>query len=677
MKFNNKCVKNMYRIFIVVLIGVVTYSCERESAYSVLLTEDYPDLYAHVFERNADSILTFIDHPSSYIQQQAWRALISTQVEDVDELLNKVQYANKYDGWIALSNHELSDDQLSRLHNLWSQRVKFRTGISMVLGKQGNQESLDFLVGNFDNFMDQPYEFETALAISRLMLRHDINISTRKSLLKYAAVIDEPELFRAYFYGLYRGRIALDDDEMISILWDTYNWTEHPEIKQYVLRILFNSEAEWTLNRISADGISTMNVQLAVELAQNTALLPWSSKLESLYEQLLKHSNPVVNETALNQLQIHPGKPSAFDEVILLHIVNNKNIKPSVRLSGILTLDDSGDFLELAEKLSSGNDYLFLKKLHIYQKSIAEDDYLHMLESFISSENGIQAMFAAQALSEWWSDVGRDSGNSEKKEKVRSLMFKLMEKGNRSITYVTVPFMQNSGLITPQDYQKLESYLTMYNLPEDVEVYQVFGSFLKDSFEQESQALIDSLAQSGNQALNKTLQQQGWELPEFESQPQKFRSPDWQRLGELEYEPVWVLETEKGVIKITMDVLSAPATISGIDSLSRTRAYDSVAFHRVVPNFVIQGGDVESGDGFGGPEYIVPTEASSKHYVRGMVGIASAGTDTEGSQYFVMHDWAPHLNGRYTIIGEVTEGMDIVDKIMVGDKVLKTYWQNR
>ena len=94
-----------------------------------------------------------------------------------------------------------------------------------------------------------------------------------------------------------------------------------------------------------------------------------------------------------------------------------------------------------------------------------------------------------------------------------------------------------------------------------------------------------------------------------------------------------------------------------------------------MPNFVIQGGDVETGDGFGGPDYVVPTEASAKEYRRGMVGIASAGTDTEGSQYFVMHQWKPHLNAGYTIIGEVVEGVDVVDRIMVGDLVTKAYWQ--
>ncbi len=300
---------------------------------------------------------------------------------------------------------------------------------------------------------------------------------------------------------------------------------------------------------------------------------------------------------------------------------------------------------------------------------------MDMLEGHIGSQNRMEVLFAAQALSGWWGELEASDKTSSRKEKVRSMVFDLLEKGDRSITYVTVSFLQSADLLEQGDFNRIENVLSQYSLPADIEVYQVFGGLLFNNFEEQARPLIDSLTQESNTALNNTLRSQGWDVDEIEAEPQKFRTPNWDRLAELEYEPIWVLETNKGTIKIAMDVLSAPASISGIDSLTRAGAYDSVAFHRVVPNFVIQGGDVETGDGFGGPDYVVPTEASAKEYRRGMVGIASAGTDTEGSQYFVMHQWKPHLNAGYTIIGEVVEGVDVVDRIMVGDLVTKAYWQ--
>ncbi|PKD45326.1 peptidylprolyl isomerase [Rhodohalobacter barkolensis] len=135
--------------------------------------------------------------------------------------------------------------------------------------------------------------------------------------------------------------------------------------------------------------------------------------------------------------------------------------------------------------------------------------------------------------------------------------------------------------------------------------------------------------------------------------------------------PFWELKTEKGTIVVRLDPLSAPFTVSSIDSLTRAGLYDDVVFHRVVRNFVAQGGDFDRKDGFGGPDYRIPTEPSFETFERGMAGIASSGTDTEGSQFFFMHRWSPHLDGHYTNFGEVTRGIDVLDNLQVGDRVLE------
>ncbi|MGN8226302.1 peptidylprolyl isomerase [Gracilimonas sp. BCB1] len=677
MKFNTKCVKSMCVLMMVTFSAFLTTSCMQESAYSELLTDEYPELYRHAFDRNADSLLAYTEHPDSFVQDQAWRALISTPVEDMDAFLTQAQYANTELGWMALSAHELTDEQLTRLHDLWNRRASMRKGISKVLGQQGNQESLDLLVHNFDEIIgpDSDYEYNSALAMGRLMMEHEMPESSRRSILRYAAVLEEEDLYRAYFYGLYRGDEIIEDEQIRTNIWEAYEWVESPYIRQYALRIAFKSDAEWTLERLPVEDISDMNVQLAVELANQASNAGWSPKLEEVYTRLLDHPNPVVNEVALNRIANHPEKEANFDAVISAKIVENEQKEASVRLSGIIALSEADEYLSLAESLSGGQEYLLIKKLHIYRQALNADEFLEKLEEYAGSSNRMEALFAAQAMSGWWADLEESQKTTTVEEKVRNLVFDLLERGDRSITYIAASFMRNAGVIEDEDYTRIEAMLANYQLPEDIEVYQAMAGFFYERFRDEAQILIDSLAAKGNPALNSTLANQGWDVPDAEAEPPTFRTPDWQRLAELDFEPVWVLETEEGTIKIAMDVLSAPATISGIDSLTRAGAYDSVAFHRVAPNFVIQGGDVETGDGFGGPDYVVPTEASGKEYRRGMVGIASAGTDTEGSQYFVMHDWAPHLNGRYTIIGEVIEGMDVVDRIMVGDKVLKASWQ--
>lgn len=97
--------------------------------------------------------------------------------------------------------------------------------------------------------------------------------------------------------------------------------------------------------------------------------------------------------------------------------------------------------------------------------------------------------------------------------------------------------------------------------------------------------------------------------------------------------------------------------------------FRGIAFHRVVPAFVAQGGDPR-GDGWGGPGSTIPCELSALPYERGTLGMALSGRDTGGSQFFIAHTPQPHLEGSYTVFGKVIRGMDVVDRLTVGDTIL-------
>lgn len=143
----------------------------------------------------------------------------------------------------------------------------------------------------------------------------------------------------------------------------------------------------------------------------------------------------------------------------------------------------------------------------------------------------------------------------------------------------------------------------------------------------------------------------------------------WEDLRRLGSAPLLVLETERGRVALRLDAEQAPATVAAIARLAEEGRYDGVPFHRVVPNFVAQGGDVERGDGYGGPGFRLPSEFTRRPFRRGTVGMASAGKDTEGSQFFITHSMQPHLDGRYTAFGAVVGGMEVVDRIRQGDLI--------
>ncbi len=129
------------------------------------------------------------------------------------------------------------------------------------------------------------------------------------------------------------------------------------------------------------------------------------------------------------------------------------------------------------------------------------------------------------------------------------------------------------------------------------------------------------------------------------------------------------LETQKGVIVFEL-AADAPVASSNLIYLASKGFYDGLTFHRREEGFVIQGGDPK-GDGTGGPGYKFGDEKVIGDYARGVVAMANAGPNTNGSQFFIMLKDTPGLPKQYTIFGKVIEGMDVVDGIIVGDKILK------
>lgn len=153
--------------------------------------------------------------------------------------------------------------------------------------------------------------------------------------------------------------------------------------------------------------------------------------------------------------------------------------------------------------------------------------------------------------------------------------------------------------------------------------------------------------------------------------PPETPSVDWNALQTLGPHPRLRLDTEKGRITVELDAEQAPQTVQTICRFAREGRYDGVPFHRVIANFVIQGGDFARKDGYGGPDFFIRSEFTRIPYTTGTIGMASAGKDTEGSQYFITHSMQPHLDGRYTAFGTVVAGHTAVDRILANDKVLR------
>lgn len=146
----------------------------------------------------------------------------------------------------------------------------------------------------------------------------------------------------------------------------------------------------------------------------------------------------------------------------------------------------------------------------------------------------------------------------------------------------------------------------------------------------------------------------------------------WSQPPQMTIDPaktyVATIETDRGTIELELYPQHAPKTVNNFRFLAKEGFYDGVTFHRVISNFMIQGGD-PTGTGRGGPGYRFEDETKGNPltHEKGVISMANAGPNTNGSQFFITHGPQPHLNGKHTVFGKVVKGQDVVDAIRQGD----------
>jgi cyclophilin family peptidyl-prolyl cis-trans isomerase len=190
--------------------------------------------------------------------------------------------------------------------------------------------------------------------------------------------------------------------------------------------------------------------------------------------------------------------------------------------------------------------------------------------------------------------------------------------------------------------EELESALIALELPEEIEAYD---------------ALADCLARLKNE--------------KYTRQPPAYNHPiPWDLVSQLPDTLKAEVNTSRGTITLDLYPRIAPGSVMNFVQLSKDGFYKGKNFHRVVPNFVIQGG-CPRGDGYGSLDYSIRSELPPVYFnAEGCLGMASAGNHTEGTQWFITHSPTPHLDGNYTLFGKVTSGMDVVHAIQVGDEII-------
>lgn len=296
-----------------------------------------------------------------------------------------------------------------------------------------------------------------------------------------------------------------------------------------------------------------------------------------------------------------------------------------------------------------------------------------VLEDEAGWENPLVASAALEGLEDRWR---RGAGGAfAPPEAYYAAFVEGVERGDRATVAAAAPVLADSAFVAMGSVDVLLRAWRSLSAPEDLEAMAAVLEALGAAGASEARPALDQGLHHSEPALRRAAAAalSGWTgetvAPPAGTDPPD-RAVDWAALAELGPRPRLAIQTAKGLVVIELDAEQAPLTTQTLTEFAREGRFDGVPFHRVVPNFVIQGGDFERGDGWGGPGFEIRTEPTRIAYERGTAGMASAGKDTEGSQWFVTHSIQPHLDGRYTAFGRVVRGMDVVDRILEGDVVI-------
>lgn len=646
------------------------------------------------------NLIKYINSDDDNLSVRALLALANLQDSAMSEFAGEVllkNYSSQRKSMAAFALGEIgtSDAVAYLLKSLESESDKDAIcSILDALGYCGNSDALDAILKK--NFSDDKINKAVALSIARFAIRGIRSESAVSRLISFVDgnPNDSLEMLTAYAFSRIRNgslllpaksclRKLLSSPQPFSKMW-AYNAFAYIGDMDDLERLISNFETEKNLNvriamlnslsvykNFSDNIISGKLLSLLINAMDDTDLyiritaIAQAGNLGSDYDgmsQVAIHlagalwqkykSGSITEKAEAIQSYAKIKKHSAENEILNEYInAQNYAIKPAI----IRALKYTGD-PEVVRKLRdviSIDVHKYTDSHNMSSPEIIQDDTLAAIyRAFIETVN-----------------VCKDSASDSTKNFIRLIMLEFLGSKDAPIvdecfnalnSDMYKNFRDELGIVIGFDFNDL-------TMPEDKEVIKLFIkeiSFLKS---RSADDVLTQLASSDDFEISdmacKALKNLNG--AEIVSDAKRKTFTDYEN---LKYKNA-VIHTNKGDIHLKLYTDIAPMTCLNFIRLAKSNFYNRTLFHRVIPNFVIQGGDPLN-TGWGGTDYTIRSEFSPLHFTEGKLGMASDGKDTEGSQFFIMHIPHYHLDGRYTLFGEVISGMDIVNIIFTDDYVI-------
>jgi cyclophilin family peptidyl-prolyl cis-trans isomerase/HEAT repeat protein len=610
-------------------------SVKAENKFS---DEEQRIIYNHQDRRETASLIAYLSNENAEYREQACLALASVQdstalgslTSRLKDSTTDVRLAAAYA--IGQLKSEMAADSL--LFALaWEQTPIVRKVLLEALGKcSGKEQMIDFL--NYEP-LDSLSKAGFAWGLYRAGVRGLATPVMVAAAVSYLYDNESPaaRLGAAHFLGRSREvELTLYQDSVLAVALND----QSPDVRMALASALRHTDEEFALDAIEQILIRESDYRVKINCVR--ALSEFNNeKSVEIVTPLLQASNPNLAQAAADFLA-----PKLDGDELLVKANATKFWRArATLLGGALSkgnLDATKYCVDLLAKTT--NPYEKATVLTALSNDVSSLQFL-VDEAFKTDNNAIRTASMQGILKI------RDEATLSDEQKVDfgETFKKAVEQGDMAMVVLGASGLRNDEWnYTKQftDFQFLYDAKEKLSLPKDNEILQSL------------QATIDYFegADTATPVEN------------------EFNHPiDWAFVAGIDAEQLVTISTAKGDIVVRMLVNDSPGSVANFMALADSGYYDHSVFHRIVPNFVAQGGDPR-GDGWGGEDYSIRSEIGPLRYQSGSVGMASAGKDTEGVQWFITHSPTPHLDGAYSIFAVVNSGMDVVHQLELGDEII-------
>ena len=624
----------------------------------------YQGIYNHQDKQNIDSVLLYFNHSNPGYRLAAVNAMASIQSElSIDSLVEilgdpiiEVRTAAAY-ALGQIGNLDTVDPLMNAFVNKDTSDVDnvFNSTILEAIGKTGNKSLLDALAS-----VESYRITDTLLLIgqSRAIYRYaNRGINTQKGtnrMVELASNQAYPNEVRVIAANYLARAKDIDISKSQFRIAEALIGASDPNVRMAIALALRKVTEPDILKILQSQFIVEKDYRVKVNILKAFGSYKYIDNIDLILDHLDDENIHVANAAA--QYLVDHGKR---DDVEIYKTFAKKNLDHTVRAKIYASvLKHLPSYYIESRALIRSSLLRYLKELKgkpyvakHYVAALGQDPYSYAYLKEAAIDSGVVTIRTAgmEALSKIVS--GKSFVNTFRfrsdrvKIEILDIIKEQFAKGDVGTMAIGAGILSNEKI----GYRNLiqnDSFLiaaaAKLSLPREIETYNEIKKAL---------AYINNV--------------------KYKAEKNSYNHPiNWKTLATVSDSTIAVVRTNKGNFTIKLFGNTTPGSVANFIDLANDDFFDNKVYHRVVSNFVIQGG-CPRGDGYGSLDYSIRSELPQLYYDdEGYVGMASAGLNTEGTQWFVTHSPTPHLDGKYTIFGKVTEGMDVVHQIVEGDKII-------